>query len=380
MLSPRIPAVGAVDGSTALSVLDEISKATLTPFWFDESGVMTMIPSDRLITAAPMQTITTLDDITDLAWSDTLLSVRSKVECGWSAPAISSTRQYILTLYSGGGDTLEPGDKTVDFVTVPSGETWVAVDQIISTDIYGANSTFNRGRGSFGGAVIMDPEQVASPTDLVVTMERINDETWKFTHTASSSLASDKSLVLRTSGTSTSLWPIRRTMNLPIIRGMGRAVWSDAVAVAAATGPVSAPALRHELGPWGAAFVAGGSVAQRIADFIAPMVTTPHPTIPDVSVIYDPRRQLGDVYTLNSGLLGISLNVLVVGITVTFNGGFPEQKLSLRIISGGSTAPVTYDELAAAWQGGNYNGLQAVWAGMNYTAFTNDPLEGAPNP
>ena len=117
-------------------------------------------------------------------------------------------------------------------------------------------------------------------------------------------------------------------------------------------------------------------MAQIIADFLADQVTTTSPTITDLRVIYDPRRQLGDVITIESGLMGISLRALIVGISEDHAPGDHSQSLKVRIISATSNRDVTYEDLAAAWGDGNYAGLELLWAGMDYNDFENDPLRG----
>ena len=132
------------------------------------------------------------------------------------------------------------------------------------------------------------------------------------------------------------------------------------------------------MGYWGHTYDSGGSVASRIGDWIAGQVAAPQPTITDMGVIYDPRRQLGDVYTIRSAWLGIELRVLVVGLSEEHGDG-AFQSLTVRVVSATSTRTVTYDDLAAAWGSGNYAGLQAVWSSLNYTNMAADPLEGAPS-
>lgn len=114
-------------------------------------------------------------------------------------------------------------------------------------------------------------------------------------------------------------------------------------------------------------------IQTRIADFIARQVSTPAPVIDGLSVIYDPRRQLGDVITTSSpNLMGVELRALIVGISNSAGDSF-EQSLSVRIISAKSTF-TTYDQLAAAWSGGNYASLQTAWAALNYNALEANPL------
>src|SRR5699024_12734860 len=95
------------------------------------------------------------------------------------------------------------------------------------------------------------------------------------------------------------------------------------------------------------------------------MVTARQPTITGLGVIYDPRRQVGEVYTLRSEWLGIELRVLVVGISEDHGNG-SHQSLTVRVIAATNIRPVTYDCLAAGWDDGSYTALNASLAALPY--------------
>lgn len=373
-MSPRI------ENRNVAELVDEICQATLTAAWWDESGVLNFIQSDTLRSAAPAQTVTTLDDVTDLSWEDSLLSARSKVEVSWKDPSISKGKQQRKELFRASGDSLVSAD-TVEVIAEPDGDTeWFGVDRdltILNTSNWG---TYNSRRGSFAGYFYSANGDTTDETGLTmaVTTENLGTAGVKISHVAGT-YPTDVEANLATSPTSQTLWAYLRNQNLPVIRGYGEGKWVDAVHVSTLLGPSYAPTLTHDLGYWGQEFFEGGSVAQRIADFIAGMVSTPAPTITGLGVIYDPRRQIGDVVTIQSGILDVTLTALIVGMDEDHNAGDHTQSLTVRIIAASSTRKVTYDELKAAWSGGDYAGLQAVWTGLTYTDFTNEPLEGAPN-
>lgn len=362
-------------------LVDEICKSALIAAWFDESGVFQLVASDKLRGATPVQTITTLDDITELGWEDSLLSVRSKVEVTWKDPSISKGRSQRKELFRGSGDSMESADNIEVWATPDDDTEWFGVDRdlIILTD---ANwGTYNSKRGSFAGAFFSNSAGTEVPTSgnpLTITTENVGSVALKINHVAGS-FASGIEANLKTSPSAQAMWAYLRDQNLPVIRGYGEGKWVDAVTASAITGPSYAPALTHELGYWGQEFFDGGSVAQRIADHIASMVTAPTPTLSGVGVLYDPRRQLGDVITIQAGILDVTIQALVVGISESHAPGDHTQELTVRIISLTSTRKVTYDELAAAWAGGTYTGLQTAWAGLTYNDLANNPLNGAPN-
>lgn len=370
-----------LENRSVAELVDEICKSALIAAWFDESGVFQLVSSDKLRGAVPVQTLTTLDDITELGWEDSLLSVRSKVEVTWKDPSISKGRSQRKELFRGSGDSMESADNIEVWATPDDDTEWFGVDRdlIILTD---ANwGTYNSKRGSFAGAFFSNSAGTEVPTSgnpLTITTENVGSVALKINHVAGS-LGSGIEVNLKTSPSAQAMWAYLRGQNLPIIRGYGEGKWVDAVTASAILGPSYAPALTHELGYWGQEFFDGGSVAQRLADFIASMVTAPAPTLSGVGVLYDPRRQLGDVITIQAGILDVTIQALIVGISESHAPGDHTQELTVRIISVTSTRKVTYDELASAWTGGDYNALQAVWTGLNYNNFTSNPLNGAPN-
>lgn len=374
-MSPRI------DNRNVADLVDEICKSALIAAWFDESGVFQLVASDKLRGAVPVQTLTTLDDITELGWEDSLLSVRSKVEVTWKDPSISKGRSQRKELFRGSGDSLESAGNVEVWATPDDDTEWFGVDRVL-TILTDANwGTYNSKRGSFAGAFFSNSAGDEVPTSgnpLVITYENVGSVALKINHVAGS-FASGIEANLKTSPSAPAMWAYLRDQNLPVIRGYGEGKWVDAVTASATLGPSYAPTLSHELGYWGQEFFDGGSVAQRIADHIASMVTTPTPTLSGVGVLYDPRRQLGDVITIEAGILDVTIRALVVGISESHAPGDHAQDLTVRIISVTSTRKVTYDELAAAWTGGDYNALQTVWTGLNYNNFTSNPLNGAPN-
>lgn len=371
-----------LENRNVADVVDEICKATLTAAWWDESGMLRFVQSDRLRGADPVQTVTTLDDITELQWEDSLLSVRSRVHVDWKSPSISRGRYMRKELFRGSGDSMEATDIIEVYATPDNDTEWLGVDRAVRR-LNDANwGIYNRKRGSFMGAYFLssynDEELPTSGQAFSMSTENLGTAAVKIIHTAGS-LGTGVEANLGTSENATALRAVLRGDNLPVIRGFGEGKWVDETYTSPTTGPTNLPELTHDLGYWGHEILESDSVARRIGDYIASMVTTPSPTIRNLAVMYDPRRQLGDVITIEAGILDVTLRALIVGISESHQTGQHTQQLTVRIIRADSTRRVTYDELAQAWDGGDYNALQAVWAGLTYTDFTRTPLEGAPN-
>ena len=273
---------------------------------------------------------------------------------------------------------MEQGDTIENFATPEGGVEWFGTDRsvvVLDDTNWGA---YNSQIGSFTGAHYTNDNGDELPTagrTLTVEQYALGPVGLQIIHTAGN-WGGRATANLATSPSAQAMRAPLRNESLPIIRGFGRGEWVEEAATASATGPGRAPAVTHDLSYWGTDYASGGSMAQIIADFLADQVTTTSPTITDLRVIYDPRRQLGDVITIESGLMGISLRALIVGISEDHAPGDHSQSLKVRIISATSNRDVTYEDLAAAWGDGNYAGLELLWAGMDYNDFENDPLRG----
>lgn len=364
-MSPRI------ENRNVADLVDEICKATLTAAWWDESGVLQLIPSDQLRGGAPVGTITTLDDITALDWEDSLLSTRKQVRVSWKAPSISKGRSLRKELFRGPNDSMEANDTVEVFATPDASTEWLGPDRNprrLDDTNWGV---YNRKRGSFTGVYFMDANNNELPTaskPVVTTVEPIGTAAVKISY-AAGALGAGVEANLGTSENASALRARLRGESLPVIRGFGEGVWIDEVTPSTITGPSWAPDLEHNLGHWGHRYFDGDSSARRVGDFIAQQVTTSAPTVTGVQVTYDPRRQLGDVVTIISGILDVTIRGLIVGINESHQPTGHSQELTIRVVSVTSSRRATYDELSAAWVGSDYSGLEAVWAGLTYDDF-----------
>lgn len=361
----------------AIDVLDEISKATLAPFWFDEAGRLQLISTDVLLAREPVQTLTTMDDITKLSWQNGLLSVRSKVSLNYQEPTINRSQFSNITMWQGSGETLESGQVANFIAAEPADEDWAEVDNFAIGGA-GGGPTFNQGRGTWVNSYLEDADGVQTSSVGYATWTGISSigmEAKKVAVTAGT-LPVGKSLVIGYQDDVAFAERFRGT-GAPIFRGRGKAVWTDMSVSSAITGPEGFPELVHDAGPW--LSQEGSTILQdRIVDFIAEQVTTPKPTITGMEVIYDPRRQLGDVIIISSPTyMGVELTALIVGVRNSAGDSFT-QSLDVRIINSASTF-TTYGEHEAAYPDTlTYEQWRLLYPDTTtFDGFNNDPLRGA---
>ena len=359
-------------------LVNEILSATLTASWWDEEGVLRLRASDRLHTTGRTSILTTLDDITSLQWAESARAVRSSVDVTWKQANITLSALQRVELWRGRNDSLTTGEVNEDFVTPESGIEWFGVDRR-PRNLTGTEwSAYNLPRESYTGVWFSNSngdEVSTAGGDVRIVAEDLYADSMKITTTV---VATPPGTEANTSTPpeAVGLRNYRRGEAMPVIRGFARGEWIDETTSTDA-GPPSAPVLVHNLGYWGGMF-STDTVAERIGAFLAEMVSAPQPTITGMGVVYDPRRQLGDIYLIRSEWLRIELRVLVVGISESHGPDGAHQTLTVRVTDATPIGTVTYDDLAAAWGSSNYTGLQAAWSSLTYSDFVADPLKGAP--
>lgn len=355
----------AIEKRKASDVLAEIGSATLTAMWIDETGTMQWAPTDRLHAQAPILTVTTEQDIFELGWQESLQATRSRVNVDYLEAAAEYARRYTVTLYQpNSAATITENEPIEEFITPPGDEEWIAVDGSMSraSDNIAA---FNRGEGSFFGAVIEDinGDYVwSSATNR--QLQRLGLTTWKLTQTGTG-----PNKMLMSNPDDPGLYRSKRGVPLPILRGQARIMLADARVTGATTGPSWAPELDHDIKHWGRA-----SDAQRVADWLSAQLASPIITLTNLEIAYDPRIQLGDMLLVDSKqFLGFSVNALVIGKSESHGDG---ARLSLTVrVTEVRTVFSTYEDFEAAYAGRNYSALESAWAGATYTGLENDPLE-----
>ena len=366
-------------------VMDDAASALLLPYWIDEAGVMQVIGSDVLRGRFPQVRVTTADDILSLAWRRDLLAHRSAVTVSYKQVAISRHRTPSASVWEPGSTiTLENGESDEQIITPGPDEDWI----MVHTGWYSLAQVdqINRGRGTWVGGRVTDGStsewtNMGGVTNLEVSLATIGPQAWKITHTAKN-LSGSQQIQLRTQsedfeGTSV-LWREWYGQNLPILRAKAAFTSVDVDYPTAATGAVG-PVLEHDCGLWATSHLAGSetTVVKRIRDFLAEQVKAPHPVITGLSILPDPRLQLGDVITVASDLLGVSLRCLIVGKHSTGGRGGHDLSLDVRVLDVTVTAATWQSFEDALPDGMDYTAFEALWGpSATYTDFNNDPLRG----
>lgn len=385
-LTGAADATPAVDGAAG-DLLDEVSSCTLSAQWIDEAGTYQYAGSDVLRTQAPVQTVTTLDDVLSLDWEDSLLNVRSEVNVKYMRPVITRRNDYSVEVWaSSTSDVLQNGESQEILIEPGSDEEWVMVDENpIHVGAPGWNSAaVNAGVRSIVGGTLTNgiTEYYARSADrdtLTTTLTKLSESKYVLeaaAHDVAAGWQVELRLLSEAFTGATALWPYWWGKESTRIRAKGRFQKVDLELAPITAGSTGQP-LDFDAGIWSSVRYSTAT-QETLGTYLAGQVANPEPVITGLSVTYDPRRQLGDVYTINSELMGVSLRVLVCGVESSGAPGNYTQSLTVRVISA-TTSYLSYEGFADAFPDTlSYEQWRALrLPGDSYTDFNNNPLRGA---
>lgn len=333
-LAGILDAAPTIERRQAGDLLDEINTALLAGMWIDETGVMQWALSDTLRRKSASRTVTTLDDVLSLEWEDGLLSSTSYVTLTSKQTAISRSRWRNTELARGGSETIKSGDSVEVFLEATADEDWImpSYSFLEVGGTVGIWGSANNPAYSLVGLYFSADGGTTDATGLqaTITTEVLGLQKVLVKYRAGS-WPSDVEGVLSTSPTAQALWPKNRDKPLPKIVGMGRIQWTDETLAAVGPGGVGREIV-HDTGYW-ANYSENKITRANIAQYISEQTTSPQPTIPGMSVVPDPRLQLGDVIRVHSELMGVSLDALIIGVSLSFGTNGLSMELQVRVIA-----------------------------------------------
>lgn len=355
----RITATRGVENVTVRSVVDAWSQATLASVWMDEHGRPWCVARDRLVSTTSSRTVKVSERVFDGAWSIGDDGVRSRVVVKGQQGAVQSRPDFKVLVWQ--------NPSTSDFDEVGVWERFIHADQDvewgpIDTSLARAGSQWvgDEDSGSWVSAIVVldgeNTERWAQSNGVTyrASVQRLGQRTLKLTEWIDR-LPSKSRVYTRTPTERTNVHPAWRGASMPIIRAEWVSTWADYTLTGATQGPAWAEPLYLDVGWW-----LTEADAQRVADALAVEVTTPMVTLDRVQVLWDPRRQIGDVETWTAvdaaGAVTWEARVLITGYHESWNGNVPSQSVDVRVITlTDPTVGKTYLDLATAYD--NYRDM-----------------------
>lgn len=359
-----------------LDLLKDHAKAELAAIWIDEAGHFRWRNRQQLRSATPKGTLTSEHDLLSLPWEFPVRSVYSRVNIDRDEPSITRRTRASITVSDRSGGVLGTGEDEQLFIEAPGDEDWHMVE---APQWLGGTVGYYqlvRGRGSYSGGIVVDDddnERLAYSSRLVQSWQQIHPQRWLLSSAAINLGGSE--YIEQAFRDRPDLYGRFAGESLPIIRAKGVVRWEKETLTASQQGPEWAPEYTHQVGPW----VQAGQALGFLAEDLGEALTKPEPVLRDITIVPDPRIQLGDVFWLEDrSAFHVRLRVVVMGKTLTYHAtsGGPEmtQRITCRVIAV-QRLKVTYDELEAEWQGRNYTAFESAWSDQDYNALEANPLE-----
>lgn len=367
--------VPALKSVPAADLLNDQAEAESAAVWLDEDGVLRWLGRTRMLSQPVVRELTS-SDIADATVKMDAQDVRRKVTVSYTAWATRVTRRSSIVLHEGSQDEYVDGDYAEQIITPPSDEQWVQVDSNPRT-IYGGNGVqlFNDGQGSFHGytALTKKGDEISDARGGLSqwTFTPIGPSAWKWTFNVQAlPTGADRVKTITRSEDGTDLKSPYKGLGLPLLRGMGVATSSDESASSRALGPWWAPELNFDVG-W---FIQDQGAAKDQADWLMGELAEQRPTLSGISLLGDPRLQLGDKVRVTEG---VRTGLTVVGIVTDIDQGYalgdPSMTVDLMVTQV-ELSGITWDEFDQGWDGYTLAQVDAAHAKHTFTQHDMYPL------
>lgn len=271
----------ALEDVRGLDLLTQMAEAALDTVWVDESGRLRYVSRARMDARPSVRTLT-LPELVTAPARMTPDSVHSEVQVKRQQPSLFQTRlnsRAWTQVWEGPRDTLTPGGRWEQTVTVPDDEDWFHVDGAFEDVSTSSVADANRGIGSWVGGTWVEEgdngtvEGAAPRSWFWGEAERITHRSYRvaFGYTPPEMVTADLSLTVpEIPGLRA-----RRVGTGPLMRARGKQTWAESDVVSIRTGAVMddpTPYI-HDGGRW----VQSVLQARRIARRLAPMLAQPIP-------------------------------------------------------------------------------------------------------
>lgn len=350
-LDPTVATINATPGlvrSIGWDVLREIAEAELGAIWLSEAGVPTFRNRNSLRgIGEPVHPITSRTSLMDLPWRESVEQVRSQV----TVP-IMPTVNYLFDDYS-----------TLVWSALDT-DTLIAVDRVRVMNV------------QLSGVAIDIDSSPLPTTDAARSRFQANTEP----DGTGTNVTAQVSIAVELRGPRIARLTIRNDTGSRVylvaetgspyvyIRARQRIYQSEESEelVAAINAGVNAEPLDLAASPW----IQNAATGNDLAAFLAAELASPRPVLQRVPVLWDPRRQLGDIVELaDPDVTGLEpMRGVVIAVEQSGSAGSVDQYLDIRPLL------PTVAEFNDAWGGESIADLNTFWAGESIADLNADPL------
>ena len=364
---PELYASPAIPPTPAIDLLKEQAEAELAAMWIDEDGVLQWRNRERLRDQPVRAAYTSRTSLMGLSWSMDSQATRRKVSVKYRLPATRRSLTHSIKAWQGSEAEIRVGEVHEEFVEPGQDEDWIDVDGTLVYLTPDNISAFNSGRGSWQGIQNLNAkgeQSTATGTNTTSTFRAVTPGKWAYTLKVLSLPAGVDRVKLATDEDDGRIAPTYRGEALPIIRCRAKITWADVTAQAAPTGPSWAQDLDHDASWW----VQSEAEAQKLADEIGDQLTRTTPQVESVTLIGDPRLQLGDrIRVEDQDITGLCVVGVVSEITHNIKPG--DHSMTVKLIVTDVGAPMTLGDLDAANAGRTLQQVDSTWDSKTLEQF-----------
>lgn len=366
--SPPLAATPTIVSRVGSEIIKEIASAVLAAVWIDELGTLRVVGRHALRSQDVVASLTATSSLLDLQWATDLSSLRHQVVVTAKMPTLADPawRSGIRTIWVAPDLTLMPGEVYEGIIHPEEGVDWIGVATTVQTE---ESVPPMPSSGSWTRPMTLLGKD-GSSQGLDASITRLDDQSYKVRVSAPSSNTAAVTNRLSDSYAEADL----RGTPTPLIRASNFVTWADSNMPGTPVGPDAAPDLEHDGGPWlqDAYYITRVKVAEALASWL----TTGTPRVESMTIVPDPRIQLGDRVTVTDDVgTGVVLDGIVAGISWDVAAGSMTQRITLRVLA--VTTGVSLDQRDAAWSDRTLTAFDAAWPSKSLTQYDASPLAGA---
>ncbi|TDE02828.1 hypothetical protein [Jiangella asiatica] len=352
------PTIGRIDATPGLfrdngwDALREVAEAELGAVWLDEQGTPTFRNRQSLRgIGEPVHEITSRTSLMDVSWREAVEQVRSSVQ----VPVLPVT-SYLSDDYA---HTVWSAQETGTVISVGANAT-KRLSVNLNGIAIGIDTTATAGTGSTGTRFRANTAADGSGSDVSTSVQVEVDPS-----------GPRVARVIVTNNHSGRVWLVAGNgSDAPdlFIRARQRIIQASQASEYAEVDNegVRAEELTLDESP----YVQDNSSALDLASFLAAELSAPRAILQRVPVLWEPRRQLGDIVEISDpDVTGLEpLRGVVVAIEHGGTAGNIDQYIDVRPLL------PTIAEFNQAWDGQTIADLNALWDGQTIADFNADPL------
>lgn len=289
-----------VKDEEARNVLDELAEAVCGSWWIDEDNTARFQDMRSILRGPTAKELSFDDHVGEYTIEEMDTTRRDAIEVTYSKVAYSRFQRARVTLFQGKADRMESGDVVSYELKPKDEEEWIDADWYVRQWVDGVNTQiFMDQEGSW----IMDfnPDKPAEKN------------TKRYWHTTT--IVSPWSAILEVKAVGTIQLKLvdpptpLREMDMPIVRGRGRMVRTDALERVGAWKPEAPFSLdaRRWVTDWG--------TANALGQFLLNDLPPSKPSLSEVTVPYMPSIRLGTIIRIKAGYASSrDRRVVVLGV------------------------------------------------------------------